>query len=90
MAAPELFGGAMPILKFLCPTTCVYFDSGIRVDETSASAARLNIVPVRCPQCGREHRFLLADGLLDESDMPFGGASSKPRLARKEHCEAAG
>jgi hypothetical protein len=58
----------MPILKFLCPTTQTYFDSGIRVDERSAAASRLNIVRVRCAECRREHRFLLADGVLDGPD----------------------
>jgi hypothetical protein len=58
----------MPVLKFLCPTTRAYFDSGIRLDETSAAASRLKIVSVRCRQCRREHRFLLADGVLDSSD----------------------
>ncbi len=55
----------MPILKFLCPTTREYFDSGVRLDEKSAAASRLNIVRVGCPHCHREHRFLLADGILD-------------------------
>ena len=60
----------MPVLKFLCPTTRTYFDSGVRVDETSASAARLNIIEVQCPNCFRQHRFLLADGVLDGHDLP--------------------
>jgi len=55
----------MPVLTFLCPTTRAYFDSGIRLDETSAAASRLTIVRVRCAECRREHRFLLADGVLD-------------------------
>ncbi len=55
----------MPILNFLCPTTREYFDSGVRLDERSAAASRLNIVRVGCPHCRREHRFLLADGILD-------------------------
>ena len=55
----------MPVLTFLCPTTRAYFDSGIRLDETSAAASRLTIVRVRCAECHREHRFLLADGVLD-------------------------
>lgn len=58
----------MPVLKFLCPTTRSYFDSGVRLDERSAAASRLEIVRVRCRQCHREHRFLLADGVLDSSD----------------------
>jgi hypothetical protein len=58
----------MPVLKFLCPTSRVYFDSGIRLDESSAAASRLKIVRVRCQLCRREHRFLLADGVLDPSD----------------------
>ena len=58
----------MPVLKFLCPTTRAYFDSGIRLDENSAAASRLKIVRVRCRQCRREHRFLLADGVLDPSE----------------------
>jgi hypothetical protein len=55
----------MPVLSFLCPTTRDYFDSGIRIDESSAAASRLKIVKVSCPHCRREHRFLLADGVFD-------------------------
>jgi hypothetical protein len=63
------FGGSqMPVLKFLCPTTRAYFDSGVRLDEASAAASRLKIVRVRCGECHREHRFLLADGILDPAD----------------------
>jgi hypothetical protein len=58
----------MPVLEFLCPTTGAYFDSGVRLDTRSAAETRLNIVRVRCPQCHREHRFLLADGILDSFD----------------------
>jgi hypothetical protein len=54
----------MPTLKFLCPTTHSYADSGVRIDEKSANASRLMIVRVCCSQCYREHRFLLADGVL--------------------------
>jgi hypothetical protein len=63
----------MPALKFLCPTTHSYADSGVRIDEKSANASRLMIVRVCCSQCYREHRFLLgyrehrfllADGVL--------------------------
>lgn len=61
-------GERMPVLKFLCPTTRAYFDSGIRLDETSAASSRLTIVRVRCLECRREHRFLLADGILDPAD----------------------
>jgi hypothetical protein len=55
----------MPVLSFLCPTARTYFDSGVRLDEQSAANSRLNIVRVRCPECQREHRFLLADGVFD-------------------------
>jgi len=86
----------MPVLKFLCPTTRAYFDSGIRVDETSAAGARLTIVRVRCQECRREHRFLLADGILDPADnlakrcppkrpaaKKAAALRSKPRLRRR-------
>jgi hypothetical protein len=55
----------MPVLSFLCPTARQYFDSGVRLDEKSAANSRLSIVRVRCPECEREHRFLLADGVFD-------------------------
>jgi hypothetical protein len=58
----------MPTLSFLCPTTHSYVDSGVRIDEKSADASRLTIVRVCCPQCHREHRFLLADGVLSASN----------------------
>jgi hypothetical protein len=58
----------MPVLTFRCPTTRRHFDSGVRLDERSATISRLNRVRVVCPQCRREHRFLLADGLLELSD----------------------
>jgi hypothetical protein len=86
----------MPVLKFLCPTTRSYFDSGIRLDETSAAVSRLKIVRVRCVECRREHRFLLADGVLDPPDalikrrVPKGSAAKKaaplrdkPRIRRR-------
>ena len=59
--------GVMPVLTFLCPTTRAYFDSGLRLDERSAAECRLKILRVCCPQCDREHRFLLADGALAPS-----------------------
>jgi hypothetical protein len=55
----------MPVLSFLCPTSRKYFDSGVRLDEKSAASSRLTIVTVRCSECSREHRFLLADGVFD-------------------------
>lgn len=55
----------MPVLSFQCPTARKYFDSGVRLDEKSAANSRLNIIRVRCPECQREHRFLLADGVFD-------------------------
>ncbi len=58
----------MPALEFLCPTTYKYFDSGVRLDERSASVSRLHIVRTVCPKCDREHRFLVADGLLEPTD----------------------
>ncbi len=66
----------MPVLEFLCPTTYKYFDSGVRLDERSASASRLQIVRTVCPKCGREHRFLVADGLL-ESTNSFGTSTTQ-------------
>jgi hypothetical protein len=72
----------MPVLKFLCPTTRAYFDSGIRLDETSAAASRLTIVRVRCAECRREHRFLLADGALDASET-LTKKRPKPPTAKK-------
>ena len=72
----------MPVLKFLCPTTRAYFDSGIRLDETSAAASRLKIVHVRCRECRREHRFLVADGVLDSS-----GGFTKSRLSKGKHAK---
>src|SRR5690348_15015868 len=63
----------MPVLTFLCPTTRAYFDSGVRLDERSAVATGLKIVRVRCPECHREHRFLLADGILDPFDSVTDG-----------------
>jgi len=58
----------MPVLAFLCPATRTYFDTGVRLDNGTAAGSRLNIVLVLCPECSREHRFLLADGRLDSSD----------------------
>jgi hypothetical protein len=65
IAISELGGSPMPVLSFLCPTARTYFDSGVRLDEKSAAASRLTIVTVGCPECSREHRFLLADGVFD-------------------------
>jgi hypothetical protein len=73
----------MPVLKFLCPTTRAYFDSGIRLDETSAAASRLTIVRVRCVECRREHRFLLADGVLDASETLTKRRAGKRPYAKK-------
>jgi hypothetical protein len=74
-------GSQMPVLKFLCPTTRAYADSGIRLDERSAAASRLTIVRVRCAQCRRQHRFLLADGVLDSSDTLLKKPAAKGRYA---------
>ncbi len=73
----------MPVLKFLCPTTRAYFDSGIRTDEPSAAASRLTIVRVRCLECRREHRFLLADGILEPHHTLAQGRPPKRTVAKQ-------
>lgn len=75
----------MPVLKFLCPTTRAYFDSGVRLDERSAASSRLNIVRVRCLECRREHRFLLADGVLDSPGALVRSAATKKPRAKKSN-----
>lgn len=62
-------GDVVPELRFFCPTTQTFFDSGMRLDEKTAKAARLKIARVVCPECHREHRVLVADGLLGSDDF---------------------
>ena len=56
----------MPSVRFTCPTHLEEVDSGIDLDEYTLARNRLTIVKASCPLCERQHRFLLADALLDE------------------------
>jgi hypothetical protein len=40
----------------------------VRLDESPAVVTGVKIVRVRCPECHREHRFQLADSILDPFD----------------------
>jgi hypothetical protein len=46
-------------------------DSGIEIDAGTFEKVKLRITRVVCPHCGRDHRFLLADGRRKVATDPF-------------------
>jgi len=61
-------GSSVGTLNYLCPTLRREVASGIAVDQATYDLARLEIVRVKCSACGGGHRFLMADGWLDEGE----------------------
>jgi len=64
------------MLHYVCPTVRREIASGIGLDERTFQKTRLYIARVECAACGRQHRFLVADGWL-ESQQVF----SLPKVA---------
>ena len=60
----------MGMLHYVCPTARYGVASGIGLDKNSYELSRLKVVMVtHCPACGRQHRFLVADGWLDDEQL---------------------
>lgn len=49
------------MLRFICPTKNMKFETGIYMDRATYHRHRLHIVAAICPHCERKHRFLVAD-----------------------------
>jgi hypothetical protein len=61
----------MGMLHYVCPTARNEVASGIGLDQRTYDLSRLKVVEVaRCPACGRQHRFLMADGWLQDEPAP--------------------
>ena len=52
-------------LHFYCPAHDRDIASGMDIDEETLRRIRLSLAHVRCPWCGKTHRFLLADAAVD-------------------------
>jgi hypothetical protein len=61
----------MGMLRYMCPTARNDVASGIGLDKRTYELSRLKVVEVvSCPACGRRHRFLMADGWLQDEQAP--------------------
>jgi len=60
----------MGFFHFLCPTARQEVTTGIGLDGRTFEATRLKVVRVSCPACLRPHRFLVADGWLEDEELP--------------------
>jgi len=60
----------MGFFHFVCPTARHQVTSKIGLDTRTYEATRLNLVRIQCPACGRAHRFLMADGWLEDDEPP--------------------
>jgi RNase P subunit RPR2 len=50
-------------LQFFCPQSTRPIDSRIEIDQITLDIVKYRMVSVACSQCGRDHRFVLADGV---------------------------
>jgi hypothetical protein len=60
------------MVVFRCPTNGHEVESGILTDEHSFHEIQRKEFVKKCPECGREHRWFVAEGQL--------ALSSEPRL----------